>query len=56
MKFERCPDCGLMYDRHVRGGHCPHCKEFATGYFVLGIAILIFLSSVTVGIYQFINL
>lgn len=27
MKFERCKDCGLMYDRHIRDGFCPHCQE-----------------------------
>lgn len=56
MKFERCPECGLMYDRHVRGGFCPHCRDFAAHYAVLGIATLVFLSSMTVLIYQLVNL
>lgn len=47
MKFERCPDCGLMWDRHVRHGHCPHCKEFAWFYAIGGALVLIALSAAT---------
>lgn len=41
MKFERCEDCGLTYDRHVRGAFCPHCRDFARLYFKGGIVFLI---------------
>lgn len=47
MKFERCPDCGLMYDRHTRGHFCPHCSEFAWFYAIGGALILIGLSAAT---------
>lgn len=41
MKFERCPDCGLMYDRHVRGHFCPHCPGKGVGIRAFFIAIVI---------------
>lgn len=40
MKFERCTDCGLMFDRSIRGAHCPHCNAFNWLYFLGGLAIL----------------
>lgn len=40
MKFERCPECGLMYDRHVRGAFCPHCSQFAWFYAIGGGLIM----------------
>lgn len=45
MKFERCPECGLMYDRHTRGHFCPHCKEFAWYYAIGGALLLVALVS-----------
>jgi hypothetical protein len=41
MKFERCLDCGLMFDRDVRGVNCPHCNAFNWLYFIGGTAILV---------------
>ena len=39
MKYEKCSECGLTYDRHARRG-CPHCREFAWYYFWIGIGVL----------------
>lgn len=47
MKFQRCPDCGLMYDRHVRGAHCPHCKDFAWFYAIGGALFLMLIAALT---------
>jgi hypothetical protein len=41
MKLERCLECGLMYDRHVRGAECPHCNAFNWLYFIGGLCMLI---------------
>lgn len=46
MKFERCPDCGLMWDRHVRGGHCPHCNVSHWFYAIGGgLLMILFLAA-----------
>ena len=45
MKFERCHECGLMYDRHVRGAECPHCNQFTWFYAIGGALIMIALSA-----------
>jgi hypothetical protein len=36
MKFERCTECGLVWDRSVRGGFCPHCVRFSWFYAIGG--------------------
>lgn len=45
MKFERCPECGLMWDRHVRGGYCPHCKNLVQMSLAVGLGIMVFATS-----------
>lgn len=47
MKFERCPECGLTYDRHVRGHFCPHCSDFAWFYAIGVSLVLLALSAAT---------
>lgn len=47
MKFERCNECGLMYDRHVRGARCPHCQNFAWFYAIGAALFLIFIAALT---------
>lgn len=41
MKFEKCKECGIVYDRIARGGHCPHCNVGNWFYAIGGGLIII---------------
>ena len=48
MKLEKCPECGLYYDRHERkNGDCPYCKPDATAmiYAVAAAIVILALSA-----------